>query len=334
MTGFVSRRAMLLGTAALALASCAPAGVGPREIEVADRPSEGGIGGTGIIGILNDPATLSINGLDLAAAPDLEVRDVFGQRQLADLAAGQALNVEAYSDADGRLVARSIGVTYPLIGPIDAVTDSGFRVLGVEVEVEPGAPIMGSDGIEFVPVPGQQVAVSGVWRADDVVATRVDLLDTTTTPVVIAGEVKPGQTPDSVRLGTVELALAADTPLPRVGSFVTAIGERQGDVFGVERLEPGRFAGSVAPLTRLSVEGYLEPTTVAPGYAIAGLGHSFDDEAVLDALASSRALYIGPYDGDFRVALGLRLPEGFDARRALLASLNDGFAPGAGIPTR
>lgn len=334
MTVFVSRRAVLLGIGALALASCAPTGPEPRNVEVADRPSEGGIGGTGIIGILNDPATLSINGLDLAAAPDLEVRDVFGQRQLADLAAGQALNVEAYSDADGMLVARSIGVTYPLIGPIDVVTDNGFRVLGVEVAVEPGAPIVGPDGVEFVPAPGQQVAVSGVWRADDVVATRVDLLDTTAMPVVIAGEVKPGQTPDSVRLGTVELALPAGAPSPRVGSFVTAIGEAQGGVLSVERLEAGRFAGSVAPLTRLSVEGYLEPITIAPGYAIAGLGHSFDDEAVLDALASSRALYVGPYDGDFRVALGLRLPEGFDARRTLLASLNDGFAPEAAIPTR
>lgn len=334
MTVIVGRRAILVGTAALALASCAPNGVEPGDIEVADRPSEGGIGGTGIIGILNDPATLSVNGLDLAAAPDLEVRDIFGPRQVADLAAGQALNVEAYNDADGMLVARSIGVTYPLIGPIEEVTDGGFRVLGVEVEVEPGAPIVSRDGAEFVPTPGQQVAVSGIWRADDVVATRVDLADTTTMPLVIAGEVKPGRTPDTVRLGPVELALPVGGSPPRVGTFVTAIGQRQGDVFSVDRLEPGRFQGSVAPLTRLSVEGYLEPITSAPGYAIAGLGHSFDEAAVLDALASSRALYVGPYDGDFRVALGLRLPEGFDARRTLLASLNDGFAPEAAIPTR
>ena len=121
---------------------------------------------------------------------------------------------------------------------------------------------------------------------------------------------------------------------PGVGSYATAVGRRIGEALIVEQLVRGRFQGTAGPITRLSVEGYLEPVTKAPGYAVSGLGHSFDQAARLDALANDRVLFVGPYDGDFRVRFGLPLPEDVELRGSLLAAVDDGFAPAAAQSTR
>ncbi|MEO1512732.1 MAG: hypothetical protein AAFU70_11715, partial [Planctomycetota bacterium] len=92
----------------------------------------------------------------------------------------------------------------------------------------------------------------------------------------------------------------------------------------------GRFTGAAGPLEQLSVEGYLEPSSKAPGFALSGLGHSFDPDARLEPFAEGRALFEGPYTGDFAVDLALALPEGVAARRAALpAGLDLGTAAAA-----
>ena len=78
--------------------------------------------------------------------------------------------------------------------------------------------------------------------------------------------------------------------------------------------------------TAISVEGYLEPGALAPGFRLAGLGHSFERDLKLQSLAASRAVYLGPYDGLFAASTGYVVPEDFELRRALLGGgLDDGF---------
>ncbi len=333
MTVIANRRTLLLGLGCSLVAACTPGGRGD-DRQLADRPSEGGVGGTGIVGTLTSASGLSVNGLALATSGDVSVRDAFGPRRLSDLAFGQALTVEAAEGSDGQLIARSVAVDYPLVGPIEAVDDGRVTVLGVEVAVEEGAPLIGPAGSTFQPAPGQRVAVSGLWRDDGVVATRLDLLEDADQGVVVAGELKPGASPSRPLIGGLELALPLGTTTPNLGSYVTAIGRRAGNTLVAERVAEGRFTGAAGPLERLSVEGYLEPIEQAPGYAVAGFGHSFDEAAKLTQLAGRRALYLGPYDGDFRVQLGLPLPENLAARDLLLAEVEDGFAPADAVSTR
>ena len=337
----ITRRSLLVGIGLSALAACAPAGDPLRRRETAqgnqppaNPPSEGGIGGTGIIGILADANRPLINGLRLSPPAGLPLRDAFGATSRSALALGQALTVEAIRDDEGALLVRAMTLVEPLVGPIEAVTGDGFRCLGVAVTIEPGAPLVAPDGAPFTPAAGQRVAVSGLWRGEAVVASRVELLPAAEGPAVVAGTVKAGATPDTVRIGALDLVLPSGRSAPPVGSFATATGRQAGKALIVERVAEGRFSAVAAFLDRLSVEGYLEPVAAAPSYTVSGLGHSFDPAAKLDDLSTGRALFVGPYDGTFRVELGLPLPEGIARRQALLAAIDDGFAPNGALRTR
>ena len=338
MTG---RRAVLLGMGSSLLAACAPRDLAlpGRSVAQGDRretqrPSEGGVGGTGIVGILLSETALEVNGLRIEAQEDVILRDALGPRGPEALGLGQALTLEAAETRDCRLRARSIRIVHPLIGPLEGLTPEGFRCLGVDVALEAGAVLRGPGGRPFKPAPGQRVAVSGLWRGAGVVASRIELLPDGDGEVVLAGEIKPGSAPASRRLGGLELRPPAGAAPPPLGSFATAVGRRAGPRFLAERLELGRFAGSAGPLARLSVEGYLEPAPAAPGFAVSGLGHSFDPAARLARIGSGRTLFVGTYDETFRVEHGLALPDDLGARRALLAGLDDGFAPAGALPTR
>ena len=324
------RRAVLTSLAAMLTAACAPMAGGRPDGAVADRapPIEGGIGGTGIIGVVTGLGSIRVNGLDIALPENTPVADVFGARAVATLAVGHSVTVEAAGPTD-RLTARRVSIVHPLAGRIESVGLDGrrFRLLGVDVTLEPGAP-----GAALA-VAGERVAVSGAWRGDGVVAARLDPLPATT-PAALAGTVQAGNGPDGRRLAGFALALPAGMPVPAVGSFAAVLGQVAGDRFVVETLRAGRFAGVAGPLVRLSVEGYLEPVSAAPGYAVSGLGHSFDDGARLDRLASGRAVFVGRYDGTFVVRHGLPLPEGLAARLAVLDGVGDPFAPAGAIETR
>lgn len=333
----VTRRSVMIGIGSLALAACQ----GPRSDDVAlggddaaSPPAEGGVGGTGIIGTLTDAREPAMNGFRLAMPADLGLRDAFGATPRGPLAAGQTLTVEAVNETDDVLLVRSVTVVHPLIGPVDAVTADGFRTLGVDVAIEPGAGLVDAAGAPFSPAPGQRVAVSGLWRGEMVVASRVELLADGDGPDLIAGTVKRGTAPGAVRLGGLDLVLADGTPAPPLDSYATVAGRRNGPALQVDRIAEGRFPGFISAIDALSVEGYLEPIPAAPGYTISGLGHSFDDAARLGDLASVRALFVGPYDGTFVVAYGLPLPEQVAQRERILDAVTDGFAPENALRTR
>lgn len=340
MTSFTTRRKVLKGMGLSAFAIGVTAGCAQRFTETAareggssDRPSEGGVGGTGIVGVVHDLGSLLVNGLRVEIPESVAARDAFGPLASERVGIGHSVTIEAAQTAEGALVARSLALVHPLMGPIDKVTAGGFECLGVSVDLEAGAILKGPDG-DFALAPGQNVSVSGLWRDDSVVAARVDLRDPAATDVVVAGEVRAGTSAESRRLGGLVLVLPHGAEPPKVGSFATAIGQRVGAAFVVRTLVRDRFRGLAGPIQRLSIEGYLETAPQAPGYAVSGLGHSFDDAARLAELADGRALFVGPYDGDFRVSLGLPLPDEVARRRGLLAAVEDGFAPAEARSTR
>ncbi|MEM9049018.1 MAG: DUF5666 domain-containing protein [Pseudomonadota bacterium] len=310
----IDRRRLILGVGATALAGCSQP-LGP-VTEADKRPPEGGIGGTGIVGTLTGFGSLLINGLRVETR-GATVTDAYGATALDALEAGQALTVEA-ATVDGALRAARIHVADPLIGAVDAVSSDRrrIRVNGVIVTLLPG--------LSAALLPGDRVAVSGLWRAGGIVASRIAPVDmhNVVGQDVLAGAFRRGSEGHHSIEGAA-LRLQVGIAVPEDGSFVTARGRHlaEAGLFLVERLVPGRFLGAAGPLQRLSVEGYLDPVETAPGYTLAGLGHSFDAAARLSALATRRALYTGPYSGLFDVAEAVPLPEAVTARRALLDRL-------------
>lgn len=284
------------------------------------KPAQGGIGGTGIVGTLTDFSSLMVNGLRVETDAQTTITNAYGPAPETALAIGQSLTLEAEARPDG-LLARRVHITHPLIGRTEIVDrDAGiFRVAGIEVRLEPGAPA------EFDA--GARVAISGLWRGSAVVATRIDRL-TEDGLSVIAGDIAATTGQSSRSMGGRPVILPPGTEIPEPGTFVTVLGRATGSAFEARTVTPGRFVGAAGPLQRLSVEGYLDPVADAPFFRVSGLGHSFDPEARLAEFADGRSLFDGAYVGTFAVETGIGLPGTTEDRRTLMRAIASGNASG------
>lgn len=312
-----SRRAALALLGSTLLSACAAPGLVTRD----DRkdPFEGGIGGTGIVGILTDFGSLVVNGLRVELTASTEFASAYGPSDADALAPGMALTILASRTPD-TLVARRVAIEYALVGPARLGPGGTLTVNGAIVRPEPG--VLGTFAI------GTRVAVSGAWSAQGLIASRVDpaphSLD------LVAGTASHG---GATGLAISGVPVRAHGTAPREGEYAVAIGRHHADGFAAEQIRRGRLNDAEA-LRQLSVEGYLEPVPSDPGFRIAGLGHSFSPALRLQPLASHRAIYFGPYDGLFEASAGYVVPEDFPGRRSLLG---EGYAQGFGgpvVPTR
>ena len=320
MTHFLSlrRRAFLTGAASTGLVACTPGGLPTQDKRA---PIEGGIGGTGIVGLLTDDQRLALNGLSLRTDAQTQWRDAYGPVRPEDLRQGMPVTVQARS-LRGELVATRVRRDVPLVGVLVS-RDGGLAVNGVTLRLEPDAAVAAS--------PGMRVMVSGLWQGARVVTRRID-------PAagdgrdVIAGDVH--RIAGGMAIGPLALVSTGAAPRPEALSFATALGRYSADGFAATELTPGRFAASVNRLRALSIEGYLEPLDTAPGFRVSGLGHSFDRNAKLDDIGTRRALFEGGYRTRFEVERGVILPEAADARVALLAARSRWERSGNMISTR
>ena len=314
---FVNRRHVLGLLGSTALAGCAAPAVVTRQGD----PFEGGIGGTGIVGLLTDFGSLVVNGLRVELNRRTTIRTPYGRVSESAIRQGMPLTILASKSRD-RLVARDVAISLPLVGELRRGA-SGLTVNGAPVRAEPGS--LGTAAV------GARVSVSGVWSTNGLVASRFDPAGDAED--LLAGVV--GRTgPTGLSVAGVPVRLANASGLPVAGSYLNAFGSYDGTSFVAERTVGGRFGAVSIPLRQLSVEGFLEPVASNPGFRVAGLGHSFARDLELEALAARRAVYFGPYDGSFRAAKGYVVPEAFEARRQLLgAGFGDGFQ-GPVFPTR
>lgn len=309
---------MLGGTA---LVGCTPTGPSvPAVTRNAPDPFEGGIGGTGIVGVMTDFGSLIVNGLRVEVDGRTRFRSAFGPVSEGAALPGRSLTILATKTRD-QLVARDVAVDLPLIGLVRPGAGGAVTVNGIEVRAEAGA--VGTLRL------GRRVALSGVWTATGFSASRIDPADTDLD--VIAGTFRRAG-PTGAAIGTAPLRLASTRPAD--GSYLAARGRFGDGVFAADAVRRTRFPLGTTGLRQLSVEGYLEPQASAPGFRVAGLGHSFARDLQLAPLARHRAIYFGPYDGRFRAAAGYIVPDGFGDRRALLADGVTGAHGGPVIRTR
>ncbi|MEM6566604.1 MAG: DUF5666 domain-containing protein [Pseudomonadota bacterium] len=303
MNNWTRRRAVLAGI----MAGMAPAAFG----QSAPREAEGGIGGTGIVGLLTDFGSLIVAGVQVAQDDSTEYTNAFGRFSADALRRGDSLTIEARQTAAGLLASR-VHVTNPLVGMVESVVaaENRLRINGVSVVAENG-----SAGLAV----GDRVTVSGVWRAGRVIASRFSAAQDVDD--MIAGDVTRGF--GAVRIGGVDVRASGTLQL-QSGSYAEARGQYDMDRgrFQASDLSAGRFTGAAGPLEALHVEGFLDPINMAPGFRVAGLGHSFARGLVLAPYAEGRTLFEGPYTGRFAAAKATRLPADSGARRVLLRRLS------------
>jgi len=319
-----SRRTLLTGLGAGLLSGCS----NPSLLAFGGEEEQpiGGIGGTGIVGTLVDFGSLIINGLKVETDGDTSITDAFGTIAESDLAVGDSLTLEA-AKIDGVLTARRVHVTHPVIGPVTEISSDGRRMIvaGVSVELE--------RSVEVSVKPGSRIAVSGIWNDDLVVASGISERPQPAVSV-LAGAVKPHGESGEISIGGVRLQLKPGLESPPLDSFITARGIPSPGRFDVISYDLGRFTGAAGPIVRLSIDGFLTPTDAAPFQEISGLGHSFDEQAMLDPFTDSRWLFDGPYVGTFKVATGTALPESLSDRRRMLTDMLEGTSGVDPIPAR
>ena len=300
--------------AALGLGIAAVFGPGQLWAQTARPDVEGGIGGTGIVGLLTDFGSLIVAGNYLRTDAQTRYTDGFGRLSKSDLQVGDSLTVEA-SGPSNALVARRVHVTHPVVGTITARSGNGreITVNGVTVRLDQRA---GAFGV------GARVAVSGLWRGPLVQGAR--LAPARSTQDLVSGDVT--RSGGVTRVGGVAVR-GNGTGSIAPGSFASIVGRFNADtgVLQAARVSNARFTGAAGALARLSIEGYLDPTSRAPGYRVAGLGHSFERNLNLSAFATSRVLLNGAYTGRFAAQGAVVLPEGFGAQRRVLRQISQRF---------
>ncbi|WP_415922007.1 hypothetical protein [Tateyamaria sp. SN6-1] len=309
MTTFSRRHALgLMGAATVS--ACAPV---VQTGALSEDPFEGGIGGTGIVGTMIGAGSVLINGLRVEIPDAVRIVENGGIGGTGALMPGRAMTIVARTRRD-RMEALRIDVEDPLIGTLRR-TSSGLRLNGTPVTIEPGAV-----GGTLV---GRRVAASGVWQRDG--SLRASLVQPSGLADSVSGTVA-GDPATGWRIGQTLIQPPAGSSLI-AGQYASASGTFNGTSLIARTLRQGRFRPGTS-LRQLSVEGYLERIDTAPGFRIAGLGHSFARRLDLAPLAGSRAVFFGPYDGLFAARRAVFLPEGVGKRRSVLRpSDGSAFAP-------
>ncbi len=307
----------LIGLPALAFAGCAPRGGDPR-LAARGGGEEGGIGGTGIFGTVTALGSVRVNGLRLETWAGTAIEGLAGRG--APVLPGDAVAAEVVRDGD-RLLATRLAAFHPLIGPLTATADGGFAVLGTPLVLGPGVPVRGEgDGEAGAAAlrPGMTVAVSGLWRGGAVVASAVRVLGGgPARQAVLRGQLR--RTTGGLMVGGTRLAGEGPQAGIAADSFVTVQGVPGGDaVLHVERVDErpvGVFSGRIAAL---SVEGFLAPNRLDPGFHLAGFGLPLDPGSRIVPRGGERQLFLGRYQDGFRVDTELGLPADPSARAEIL----------------
>ena len=325
--------------------------------------------GVGIVGTVTESSAgrVMVNGLEVATPPGAMLHGGMrpaGPLGSAPVAPGHVVEIAAETE-EGRLIAREIEPIFAVAGPVEAIKPAERRLLimGADVMV-PDEAVLPAGGFGALR-PGQRVAVSGLWRGEELVASRIE--PASGAEAVASGVVTP-LPGGRYRVGGVPVAAEWGDLVPGFPHVVS--GRWVADALLVDEVRVGRSVIGRWPVEDIVVEGYGRARDFAgfysgypgprregyyPGYsfvgengilgeepawrdyfvAIGGLGRPVDvrDSEVSD-MADARALFVGEYeggfDGEFDIEHIIPLPEALGPRREALAAMRDPFLPAAG----
>ncbi|WP_172329716.1 DUF5666 domain-containing protein [Mangrovicoccus sp. HB161399] len=148
-----------------------------------EEETDGGLGGTGILGVITAAGELRIDGRSFLYRPEAQVDSQLGAFPVSELRRGDTVMVTAMKTARASC---AVGMAHylPVVGQVSRPggADGGdsFRVLGAEVVLAAGSSIEDGDG-RMVPASalddGRKVAVSGLWEGTRIRATHVRIID-------------------------------------------------------------------------------------------------------------------------------------------------------------
>ncbi|MBX2854579.1 MAG: hypothetical protein KTR21_06305 [Rhodobacteraceae bacterium] len=300
----------------LGLSSSKPSGFELKAAADHSTDREGGIGGTGIFGSVTELGSIHVNGQDIEIPRDVPVRSVLGVKNGRDLKVGDVVAVSAEFDDDD-LIASRVTLFTPLIGPVtDLQPGAGvLAVMGTQVLLEADTAIV--DARTNAPIRldevqlGQNLVVSGIWRREQVLATRVTRLSGPQIPVISGQISRNGAV---ARIGGTSL-IASDI---RENQFATAFGRFVNGGFVAARIDYNPLGVFRAPIETLVVEGVLSQNQSDPGFHLSGFGLPLDPQSPIPRDTETRSLFIGSFSDGFLIERSAPLPNTTAERREML----------------
>ena len=301
------------------------------ELRLASNEDEGGIIGTGILGTITDLGSIYVNGVRITYDDDLMVQTAFGDVSPKRLRPGDTVAVEAFPEGD-ELRATSIQRYRPIIAPIQAVAEDGrwLQALGVRIDISMGSTLL----LDGKPVDwgslkeGDWVAVDGIWRHQEVVASNIRHIPPRSLAAIrgvtsldaekglqVAGIPIEGIDPAAVEIGGV-IAVRGEVEEGAERSFLLA---RQ---FAVPTFSTG--------IRRIILEGFTSQPTSSGAYTVYGSGlTSFVDDPV-EPMLTRRSVFCGRLGDVFDIETATLLPADGGQRmkngqRFVLDELSDGL---------
>lgn len=288
------RRRLTAIACALTLAASLALAAGEQE---PDDDVEGGTIGTGIMGEITGLGSIHVGGARVRVPDGAQVQSLLGARPAEDLTIGETVVVEAAAQ-DGTLVAYALRSYYPLVAPVEAVSQRTLEVLGVSLDVsEVDVPELAV---------GDWVALSGLWRGNTVAVSHIRRV-APQRHVIVNGSFT--HTPDAgQRVGPFALA---DGPVTHAATGAHLRVRGQWDSVAQhlvpDRIDSGLFSRD---LPTLRIEGYLSQPDPAGTYFIYGSGVTFVTEAPDMRVPQARTLFcvVPGTPAEFRALATLDLP--------------------------
>ncbi len=232
--------------------------------EAEDTEREGGILGTGIVGTITALGSIYVNGQHILFDDGMAVENLLPGHTVAVLAHLEGSEWRA----------RDIRQILPLVGPAQVSPDGQLTIMGTRV--------LTADGMASDIATGDWVAISGLWQAGQVIATRVDRVSD---PVNarIEGTVFDTQSDRPLRLGGTEITGLRPQHL-QDGDVIRVTGKPAEDGLQVSQLETGVFASAPGMVL---IEGYFSAPQPSGLYTVLGsnIVSYTDSPEMIDPLA-------------------------------------------------
>lgn len=222
-----------------------------------DDPREGGLTGTGIVALISAPGQVEINGLNVVLPEAAPILSPLGEMSVKDLKPGDMVALQMTGDPDDMSFIEARRVIQ-MIGPISAVTDDTYTVLGTSV----------TRLASFTAAVGDWVAVSGHWREESLAASRIELVPPRGL-VHLRGTYRP-LTTDTGKVGGSFVRGALLGNLER-GDVIDLIGRYDNGEVIVDAIRTGQFS---SPVRVVLSQGFLSIPDAGGYYTVLGTGIS------------------------------------------------------------
>lgn len=276
---------------------------------------EGGIVGTGIVGIINSLGSIHVNGQIIEFSPDLSVSSPLGPRVASSLKAGETVVVEAIRHSDV-WVANNIRHMVPLLGPASISSEQTITILGSDVITTPDTIFQGIT-ITDIASGDQWLAIDGIWNNDKLIASYIRTIKPQVVAQVTASYL--GANNNQARIGGV-LIDNFKTQHAKLGDIVEIVGTPNDTGLSARTITRGLFKNK---LKRKLVEGFLSPPDETGFYTVYGSGSVAYASQSNAIMPNGRGVHCIVYDEDDQIKRVAELPETLEDRKTALSSFSE-----------